>query len=343
MEAAYQCTEVALLRVWHAIGPDHLAQTAEGKRHYDVLLSVLRAYEAIANEYLASNVFPIVDKLHAVSVAVHAPSGVDANLKLFDVLGRIAVAGLWLRWFGSLLPEDADASGQAEQIDAKYERHLEAVKQLINNNLQILVPIKDDQAIDVGLAMLLLATDPDSHQFLRSWLCATTRKISDAFAINGPYPCVLGDYMELLDHPQPEVDGYLEEATSGSILYPLLALWSALMGDGETFERLVEIQRKRLPHCTFQLWFPDETSEANLYTNADAHGAALPNLDLSIGSEAFVKQVMGECDHSPQFLELSAISKNWWPLVLVACRHYRYPIPVHFLQEFHAADQEEQA
>ena len=39
-----------------------------------------------------------------------------------------------------------------------------------------------------------------------------------------------------------------------------------------------------------------------------------------------------ECDHSPHFKELSAVKFDWWPLIVVACRHYRIPLSPHLLE-----------
>jgi hypothetical protein len=30
--------------------------------------------------------------------------------------------------------------------------------------------------------------------------------------------------------------------------------------------------------------------------------------------------------------ELSAVKFGWWPLIVVACRHYRLPLPLHLLE-----------
>jgi len=54
-------------------------------------------------------------------------------------------------------------------------------------------------------------------------------------------------------------------------------------------------------------------------------------------SDNFLKQVFDECKHSRHFDDLSAIKFDWWPLIMVACRHYRLPPPLHFFQKFYVA------
>ncbi|MEM7538934.1 MAG: hypothetical protein AAF639_42650, partial [Chloroflexota bacterium] len=34
---------------------------------------------------------------------------------------------------------------------------------------------------------------------------------------------------------------------------------------------------------------------------------------------------------STAYYNLSAVESGFWPIVLVACRHYRYPVPLHIL------------
>lgn len=98
------------------------------------------------------------------------------------------------------------------------------------------------------------------------------------------------------------------------------------------YDRAAEIKRDLLQHCTFQFWYPDERSEANFYTNSDTHGASLAPLAIDRPKEELLGEVFGECDHSPHFRQLSAVTSGWWPLIVVACRHYRLPLPLHLLE-----------
>jgi len=135
-----------------------------------------------------------------------------------------------------------------------------------------------------------------------------------------------------LEHPNSRDSEYRENATIASILYPIVALWAALLDDDEVYRKVARMKQELLQHCTFQFWYPDDQSEAHFYTNSDAHGATLADLALDRPKEEFLGQVFGECDHSPQFKELSAVKFGWWPLIVVACRHYRLPLPLHLLE-----------
>ncbi len=92
------------------------------------------------------------------------------------------------------------------------------------------------------------------------------------------------------------------------------------------------LKRKHLEHCNFQFWYPDDSSEEHFYTNSDTHGAVLSRVAVDRPREEFLAQVFGECHQAPHFKELSAVKFGWWPLIVVACRHYRLPPPLHLLE-----------
>lgn len=152
--------------------------------------------------------------------------------------------------------------------------------------------------------------------------------------MHGHYPCTLGSYSELLSHPKSGDNEYRESVTSGSILYPIIALWAALQNDAETFQKVAKLKQEHLQHCNFQFWYPDDSSEEYFYTDKDSHGAVLSNVCVDRQQNEFLDQAFCECDQSQHFKELSAIKFGWWPLIIVACRHYRLPMPLQFIEGY---------
>jgi hypothetical protein len=177
-----------------------------------------------------------------------------------------------------------------------------------------------------------LAIRGDGCTFIRSWLTEILSRAKFSYEANGKYPCVLSSYNELLEHPKSRDNEYRRNATSASILFPVIALWAALIKDAQLYSNIASLKRDVMPHCTFQLWYPDETSEANYYRNDEVHGATFASLDFDKPVSDFLDQVFRECDETPHFQELSAVRYGWWPLIVVACRHYRLPLPLHILQ-----------
>ena len=330
MEAAYLSSELTLLHGWKIVS---LYAGKKGKVTQAVdtaFLSIFSAYQQICGEFLATNVLPHVGKLHALSSAVRASCSLDINLKLFDLLGRLATDGIWAYW-ATCRFTDEELEARQRGVQEVWMR-MSAVKALISNNPALLLPAKDDQAIDIFIAVLLLALDEHNHDDVKKWLAEVLRRASFAYQVHGHYPCILQSYSDLLSHPKPGDNEYRKNVTSGSILYPIIALWAALLDDEETYNNIAHLKQKLLQHCTFQFWYPDECSEAHFYTDGGSHGAVLSNACVDRPKEELLAQVFGECDQSPYFKEMSAIKFDWWPLVVVACRHYWLPLPLHLLE-----------
>ena len=75
---------------------------------------------------------------------------------------------------------------------------------------------------------------------------------------------------------------------------------------------------------------PDETSDAHLYVGDAIHGRAVCDLPLTEGPREFLSTLAKVARNNPAFDGLSANTKGFWPLILVACKHYRLPIPPAF-------------
>lgn len=330
VESAYLAGEFTMLQAW-AIARDYLSGNTKVASDVEAaFLSVHSAYLQTSSEFLRTNVMPYVDKVHAVSTAARGSSSLDVNLKLFDLLGRLATNGLWMYWEASCCSEE-DEEIKAAALEAA-RACAGALRSLISNNPALLLPAKDDQAIDIFIALWLLALDLGNRKFIVSWLAEIMDRARFSYDVNLKYPSALTSYAELLEHPKSRDSEYRERTTQASILYPVIAFWAALLDDETTYESVVLIQKECLSHCTFQLWYPDDASEAQFYTNEEPHGATLLGIALKEDKESFLDDVLGECDESPKFGELSAVKFGWWPLIVVACRHYRVPIPLHFVR-----------
>ena len=106
----------------------------------------------------------------------------------------------------------------------------------------------------------------------------------------------------------------------------MIALLSALLGFDDIYNEIQNFKLNSLKHCNFQLWYPDETSEEMFYINATEHGATLSDLNIENTKEEFLE--------NSRFSELSAVKFGVWPIIFLACRHYRVPIPIQFLESF---------
>lgn len=333
LESAYLSSERTLLFAWSISKGYFEKKDKNSKAIQKTLKNIILLKVQIGTSFLETKILPHTNKLFALSSAVSPSSSVDVNLKLFDILGRLALNGLWLHWYIDQFPELDDNHKIIQELLKKIEMYRLALKQLITNNPILFTPYKDDQAIDINLTALFFAFDTQSHEDLHRWLLYMMEQINFLFQTNSLYPCNLYTYHELLEHPQGRED-YREAVTKGSILYPLIATYAALFGFDDVYVRVQEIKSKFLEHCNFQIWYPDETSENHFYKFDENHGGTLSHVCVDKEQDVFLEEIFKECNESEHFNKLSAIQYQTWPIILTACRHYHFPIPLHFLIGF---------
>jgi hypothetical protein len=331
MEAAYLSSELAMLHAWKISKKYYAKKTKAANAIQLAFNSIVATYQRISSYYLGEKICPHTDKRHALSAAVQASCSLDVNLKLFDVLSRLAMGGIWAYWMARQVSEDEKEL--LEQLWRKIQSFSVAVKELISNNPTLFLPIKDSQGIDISIAVLLLLIDSNNHNEVSRWLSEIVDRASFAHKIHGQYPCNLSSYPELLEHPQQNDDSYRQDVTSGSILFPMIALFASLLRDNNLYIKVQSIKKNYLSHCNFQFWYPDECSEEHFYTYSDEHGSTLSHACIDRTAEEFVNQAFTECVNTPHFRSLSAVDSGLWPLILIGCRHYRIPVPLHLMED----------
>jgi hypothetical protein len=325
LDAPYRASELVLLNVWQMVRPFIGKKTTAAKAVVTVVHHVIDLHIKIGAQLIDGKILPYVERRNALSMAVASRSALDVNLKLFEMLGRLAMTGHWMFWAASLRDGPIDSA-----IQILLDRMVKAGMQFIGNNPALCLPIQDEQAIEVALFLMLATRSGAFHRDIHAWLSEMARRLDIAVRSHGRYPCRFNDYEDLIDHPKAATDEYREDATSGSILIPLLAAWLAAFKDQAVLDQLVALKDGALQHCTLQLWLPEVASENHLYLNDDRHGVALADLPLSGDGTELLRTIGEACDASDGLTSLTAFSSNYWPVVLTACRHYRLPIPPQF-------------
>lgn len=119
-----------------------------------------------------------------------------------------------------------------------------------------------------------------------------------------------------------------------------------MLGDAEASKAIATFCRDDLSHCNFQLWLLDENSENLIYVNREGHGGAFDNMSMTGTPLELVDYVLKECGVDTPFFRLSAVALGHWPLVAMACRRHRLPVPPHlwlgFLPRSEPTGQEQQ-
>jgi hypothetical protein len=323
VEAPYRASEYAVLIAWDLLKDMIGAKGREAIDAGTVFNDLVELHFSIW-DVLAAKILPHVGKRHAISATVASFSSLDINLKTHEIMGRIAMRGLWLAW----------TKGQGEvptPLETAESDELNTITMqlfsLIDNNPALQSPINDDQAIDIALALMLLGVHGGLTKAISSWLDVLIERLYFAFRTHGAYLTCKATYWDLVGHPAEKTDEHRKEATAGSTLYPLLALWAAGYGADKALAKLAEFKAKHLEHSNFQMWFPDEESEAGHYRGSDQHGDMLSDIPVDPAGTETREYVDTECAANAHFGKLSAIQLGHWPIVLMACRHYRLPVP----------------
>jgi hypothetical protein len=331
LEAPYLCAEKAVLSSW-AIVASRLGGKSKVKIGLsEAMTNLIGLHLSISQLLLEERVIPFANVQHGLSSAVRSSSSLDVNLKLFDLIGRLALHGLNLCHVAGTMVRASASSEAQDSVNGAISRFREALVSLINSNPILVTPVMDSQAIEINLACLFLAAQGDLDS-ISNWTSLIAKATCFAFRTNGFYPTIFQDYRDLRDHPKPGAE-YRNEATAGSILIPTLAVWSAITGNAEALAGMRDFTTSDYAHSTLQLWFPGSDTEEHLYIGRHSHGAAVTGLRVETDPHRMLEPIQKECIATDYFWKLSAVRRGHWPLVLIACRHHRHPIPPQFWQD----------
>ena len=344
LESAYLSAEYSLLNAWEASKFAFDKKSKDAISTLETLNSIHKLNLDISSNYLEKKIIPHVNRLYALSHAVRASCDVDVNLKLFDVLGRIALAGCWNYWYLSQIQDEDQELYQA--LSKSVHEYQNSIKALITNNPMLFTPYRDEQAIDIVMALWFLSLDAHNKDDIRNWLLGLTNGIYRMHNLNQRYPTTISNYAELIEHPIEISDEYRKSVTKGSVMYPYLSAFSAIYDVEDAYNTVKRLKREFLPHCNFQIFFLDDSSEKHFYRFDDVHGGTLSNIDIMDEPKTLLEQLVTECKESNKVYEMSACKASLWPIILTGCRHYRLPVPMNFVldlytQEHHTKAQED--
>lgn len=336
LEAAYLASELVMLHVW-SISKDHVSIEKKVSRSISqTAFLTLDLVQQIGLIYVQEKVMPHAGKLYAISNAVNPSCKVDVNLKLFDVLSRVAISGIWVQWY-----LDSSPNLNAESIsvlEKSVRQHRKTLVALIENNPILYTPYKDDHGIDVFIAAWFLMLDKAFHGNLHTWLFQLMERVRFLYDSHGCYVCNIDEYDELIEHPLERTEEYRKEITAGSILFPYISAFAANLNFDDVYEAVKSLKLNVLQHCNFQVWYPDEESERNYYLYSTQHGGVLSHVDVGSSPDDYLDSIFRECRESTHFQDLSAVKHDLWPIIFLASRHYRIPVPIQFLQNVDASN-----
>lgn len=328
LEAAYLAAERVILLGWEAAKPALPGASAPDPKTLKAYTRCLMHAMEVQERFVEDKLLPHAGTHLLLSVAVGSDEPLDVNLKLSDLLGRLAVSAAW--HLHVLQQADPEVDG-LPAVRESLGRRVLALCEIFPANPVLLTPISDDQGIDLHLAFAVLVAVNDPHGAVPSILEALIESAERTHARRRHFPSIEHRYEDLLSHMHGERQPY-EEATAASTLFPILAFWCGVLGLDPLVERIRRLREEHLPHATFQSWIVDGTSEAHLFRGDDLHGLADPSVDLS-SAEACLCHFLRDERAAEDLGRLSACRAGLWPLVLVACRCHRLPPPLHLFAE----------
>ena len=324
LDAPFRASEFAVLHIWNNCRPLVGDEASKWKMREVVLQQTIKLHLIIAKELLIDKLGAYADRPFALSMAVRSHSPLDVNLALFEQFGRLSLYGLWQHFF-LLLP---DADGR-EFFEAERNRVLRMAVAIINSNPSLRSPIRDDFAIEIALFMILAqlcgATNCGS-----GYLQDMAVRVHFSIRRRGGYPVPMTDYHDLVEHTADKSDKYFEKHTRASVLFPLLVALLDRLQLHEMSGLLASCIKRELSHSTQQIRVPDENTNEKLWTGGKDHGVAITGIPLCDGParySAFLDKLVKD---ESAFNDLSTTKSGFWPILLMACRHYRLPVPPQF-------------
>lgn len=325
VEGPYRASELAILLAWNLTRDDVAKSTKASEEVSSAFAELVNLHFLIWDELIRGKILPFVEVEHAISTAVGSASPVDVNLKLFTLLGRMAMRGLWHLWFAG--GEDSLPKSRNDWECQEAEKLAQQIVRLVRSNPILLTPIADEQSVEIGLALMFLTMMGGWSAAAGNYADAVIERTAYAFRSNGRYPTIYADYRSLLVHPRDRTNEYREGQTKGSSLYPLLSLWAAAFGGKEGATFLADFAVRDLDHCNMQFWLAADDSEDHLYAGGRSHGASLGRIPVTADGRDAIRMLEAECASPSAFEGLSAIRLGHWPVLAMACQHHRLPLP----------------
>ena len=331
LDVCYRAAELGLLHAWEYLRLKDLSPEHKMEEEVVAFNQLWWQYVEIGRQY-CEKVSAFCEDAYFMTYACNASCEVDVNLRLYDVIGRLASFGAAFWWYALALRQCA---GLQETCKEVVEKVANALIGILKNNPTVNSLIRDDYAIEIGLVSIFLNQimwDEELHRWYQNLM---DRAYKD-FVLGRAFPSVGLDYLGLIEHLAKSHDEqYQKKVLPSSELFPMIYMFSSALKFDDVCAAVSDIVEKFLKECDFQVWYPEHASEEAFYTNRNNHGMQLVSQNLLDGKK-FMETVFGECDK--RRLPYACAYGAFGGLILLGCRVHRCPIPPHFVQLMAKAD-----
>ncbi len=222
LEAAYKVSALSVLWTWD-LCRDHIGSGTKGKELSEVVDKSIGLSRGIAALFVQTHVEPYSQAIDGLGISVPSSASIDINLKLFEVLGRVAIHGLWLLWMQGVV-KDVDGAAELEQ---EIQKVLSLIVDIIDKNRTLEAPIRDDHAIEIAMASLFLLRC-GAADYLATWLRSVMRLSIFSYAHLGPIPASYATTESWLLIPDKRMAIVRRLPQEASYIRPLLFLWQSM-------------------------------------------------------------------------------------------------------------------
>lgn len=317
LKQALVATERAMLWSWHRI---HLEGESNRHIYHQEFGGLWMGYNAASKKYF--------EKLQGHLYVQDGLSGycrenAEFSLVVFEQIGLIATIGLCR----ALVVADEQIQ-QAGLRDAAIVA--DALAALLENNPISGSPIFDGHVIDITLGLLLLVSTNHKLQ-AQNWLAELVKRVDYTFKIKRNFPICTDSTDDLVEATVFGDEELRTRLMRTSWLLPTLAAWSVVLERDDLYAVIAEGSKTDYPEICLQLWHPTQDLPKHLYFRMAQYqcGESEAPINLPDTAEEFCDRMRAVLDSSRHnVIESSPAWRERIPAIdLVACRHFRTPIP----------------
>lgn len=323
LRSAVNAAERTLLWAWGAIRRHGLAKQKRVMRAYYRLVEI---YLNVSTAYFNKVQSHLFEKN---AIARYYPESSLLNERVFEEFGRIATIGLAHLFFGY-------ATGNRERGEQSANTIAEALQAFIQSHPVASSPCYDAHCIDISLALTLFCFT-SRVVAAKSWLGELSGRLTYAYRVGKWFPIATDSFDDLVAFEIDRDDVDLEKLKSMSWMIPTIAQWAAALEADDAYAHLVGLRDDALKQTCFQLWYPDETTDALRYVGPAHYESGITEAPIALPATANemredMRRLRSESSIRDQVMT-SAAQVGLPFLDFIGSRHFRTPVDPAFWQK----------
>lgn len=189
-------------------------------------------------------------------------------------------------------------------------------------------PCYDGQVVDIVLALMLLFLTKNIEP-AKGWLRELSGRLSFGFRSDRWFPISTDSFDDLMELEIDRDDVDMGKLKETSWMVPILAQWMAALDVEDAYTNLVGLGLDTLKDTDFQLWYPDDKTDAHMYSGPAHFDSGITEAPIDLpptGEEmrSMMKKTRTESPVKAPIVSCATKSGLRW-LDFIASRHFRTP------------------